>query len=189
MNMQNETTTGRVYARVQVGKSLLEEFFVHQLRDLCAAEQHMIIMLNTWKEMASSPELTNAIEEHLTHTEQHIDRLYIVMDLLEETVTDMKSESMEGIEQETERVLAEIREGSATRDVAIIIAVQKMEHYEIAAYGSLITLARTMGRDDVAEILKHNMSDEKQMDELLSGLAENGINREANTESAPRLTT
>ena len=86
--------------------------------------------------------------------------------------------------QRRKGLFGETSPDSATRDVALIMAIQKAEHYEIATYGGLITLARTIGQDDVAEILKNTMSEEKEMDELLSGLAENNINEEASTEPA-----
>lgn len=89
---------------------------------------------------------------------------------------------MEGLVKEGESVIEETEAGSATRDVGIIMSAQKVEHYEISAYGSLVTLAKTMGNEDVAEILAQTLGEEKEADELLTQIAENNINWEAEQE-------
>lgn len=108
----------------------------------------------------------------------------MVFDMMGEPARPKKCEAIDGIVREASIALAEAKRESATHDVALVMAIQKAEHYEIATYGGLITLARTIGQDDVAKILKYTMSEEKEMDELLSGLAETSINEEASTESA-----
>lgn len=182
--MENDMNRGFTGFTIKVKKTLLEEYFMYELRDLLGAEQQLQGALPGWKVAAGSQELISAIDEHMAHTEQHIQRLQVVFDMMGEKARPKKCEAMAGLIRETETVLSETSPGSATRDVALIMAIQKAEHYEIATYGGLITLARTIGQDDVAKILKHTMSEEKEMDELLSGLAENNINEEASTEPA-----
>jgi ferritin-like metal-binding protein YciE len=182
--MENDMSSSPEMIRIKVKKTLLEEYFVYELRDLLGAEQQLQSAMPNWKNAAGSQELTSAIDEHMAHTEQHIQRLQMAFDMMGEEARSKKCEAMAGIIREAETVLSETSAETATRDVALIMAIQKAEHYEIATYGGLITLARTIGQDDVANILKYTMAEEKEMDELLSGLAENNINEEASTEPA-----
>ena len=131
---------------------------------------------------ATSEELQQAIEDHLAQTEQDVGRLEQVFELLEEKPQAKKCEAMDGITKEGESVIEETDEGSATRDVGIIGSAQKVEHYEIATYGTLVQLAKTMGNEEVADILAQTLEEEKQTDELLSQIAENNINWEAEEE-------
>lgn len=185
--MENDMNRSGEQINIKVKKTLLEEYFVYELRDLLGAEQLLQRAMPVWKNAAGSQELISSIEEHMSHTEQHIQRLHMVFDMMGEPARAKKCEAMDGLVREVETVLNETSPESATRDVALIMAIQKAEHYEIATYGGLITLARTIGQDDVAEILKHTMAEEKEMDELLSGLAENNINEEASTEWSANL--
>jgi ferritin-like metal-binding protein YciE len=185
--MKNDMLDGSDTIRVKARKTLLEEYFMYELRDLLGAEQQLKAVMPAWQKAAGSQELISAIEEHSVHTEQHIQRLQMVFDMMGETAKPKKCEAMAGLIREVDTALAETLPGSATRDVALIMAIQKAEHYEIATYGGLITLARTIGQDDVAEILKHTMAEEKEMDELLSGLGENNINEEASTEEPANM--
>jgi ferritin-like metal-binding protein YciE len=180
--MENDLNREPGTINIKQRKTLLEEYFMYELRDLLGAEQQLKSAMPVWKNAAGSQELSNSIEEHIIHTEQHIQRLEMVFEMMGEKARAKKCEAMDGLIREADTVLAETSPDSATRDVALIMAIQKAEHYEIATYGGLITLARTIGQDDVAEILKHTMAEEKEMDELLSGLAENNINEEASTE-------
>ena len=182
--MENEMVQGNDSIRIKMRKTLLEEYFVYELRDCYGAEQQLLAVLPAWKNEAVSLDLADAIEKHIAHTERHIKRLEQVFDMMGEAARPKKCEAIDGIIREAASTLADARQNSATHDVALIMAIQKAEHYEIATYGGLITLARTIGQDDVAEILKHTMSEEKEMDELLSGLAESSVNEEASTESA-----
>ena len=185
--MENEINRGNEGTKIKVRKTLLEEYFMYELRDLLGAEEQLQSAMPGWKSVAGSQELISSIEDHIVHTEQHIQRLHMVFDMMGEKARPKKCEAMAGLVKEVETVLGETGPESATRDVALIMAIQKAEHYEIATYGGLITLARTIGQDDVAEILKHTMAEEKEMDELLSGLAENNINEEASTEWSANL--
>lgn len=163
-------------------RSKLEEFFVDELRDIYWAEKHLTKALPKMQKAATSQELANAFADHLTATEEHVSRLEEVFEMMGETARAKKCEAMEGLVKEGEEIIEDTEDDTSTRDVALIMAAQKVEHYEIATYGGLITLARTIGRDDVAEILKQTIAEEKEADELLSGIAESQANPEANTE-------
>ena len=161
---------------------MLEKFFEDSLKDLYWAEKHLTKTWPKMKKAATTEELKNAIEEHTTQTEEHVQRLEQVFELMGKKPQAKKCDGMEGLTTEGEKVVEETEDGSMTRDVGIIVSAQKVEHYEIAAYGSLVQLATTMGQEEVAEILKQTLEEEKQTDELLTQIAENNINWEAELE-------
>lgn len=163
-------------------KSALLKFFVDEIKDIYWAEKHLVKALPKMKKAATSPELQQAFETHLTQTREHVTRLEDIFEILGEKAQAKKCDAMEGLVQEGESVIEDTEDGSATRDVGLIISAQKVEHYEIAAYGGLAQLAKTLGRDDIKEILGETLSEEKQTDELLTGIAENNINFEASNE-------
>ena len=134
------------------------------------------------KKAATSPELQEAFDTHLQQTQEHVTRLEEVFNLLGEKPQAKKCDAMEGLIQEGESVIEDTEAGSATRDVGLIVSAQKVEHYEIAAYGGLAQLAKTLGRDDIKNILGTTLSEEKQTDELLTEIAENNINYQASEE-------
>jgi ferritin-like metal-binding protein YciE len=162
--------------------SMLLELFVDEIKDIFWAEKHLTKALPKMQKAATSEELQSAFETHLEQTEEHVTRLEKVFELLEEKAIGKKCEAMEGLVSEAQSVIEDTEEGTATRDVGLIIAAQKVEHYEIASYGSLTTLAKTLGRDDIAKILAQTLEEEKETDELLTGIAEEGVNYEANNE-------
>jgi len=162
--------------------SKLEKFFVDALKDIYWAEKHLTKALPKMQKAATSEELQQAIGEHLNQTKEHINRLEQVFDQLGEKAQAKKCEAMEGLTKEGDTVVEETEDGTATRDVGIIVSSQKVEHYEISAYGSLITLAKTMGQDEVADILSQTLEEEKEADKILSELAETSINWEAEGE-------
>jgi len=162
--------------------SKLEKFFLDALKDIYWAEKHLTKALPKMQKAATSEELQQAIEEHLNQTKEHVNRLEQVFDQLGEKAQAKKCEAMEGLTKEGDTVVEETEDGTATRDVGIIVSAQKVEHYEISAYGSLITLAKTMGQDEVADILTQTLEEEKETDQLLSQLAETSINWEAEGE-------
>jgi ferritin-like metal-binding protein YciE len=163
-------------------KSLLEDFFVDELRDIYWAEKHLVKALPKMQKAATSEELANAFADHLTATEEHVTRLEQVFELMGEKARAKKCEAMEGLVKEGETVIKETDKESATRDVGLIMSAQKIEHYEIAAYGSLAQIAKTIGRDDVKDLLGQTLNEEKEADELLSSLAESSVNEEASQE-------
>lgn len=160
----------------------LEKFFMDALKDIYWAEKHLTKALPKMQKAATSEELQQAIEEHLAQTEEHVARLEQVFEQLGKKAQAKKCDGMEGLTKEGESVIEETEDGSATRDVGIIVSAQKVEHYEISAYGSLVTLAKTMGQEEIADILAQTLEEEKQTDELLTQIAENNINWEAEME-------
>jgi len=131
---------------------------------------------------ATTEELQSAIGEHITQTEEHVRRLEQVFELFGKKAQAKKCEAMEGLIKESESAVEETEEGSMTRDVAIIIAAQKVEHYEIAAYGGLVQHAKTLGMSEAADILHQTLQEEKETDQGLTEIAENDINWEAEIE-------
>ena len=164
-------------------QSMLEELFIGQLKDIYWAEKYLTKALPKMKKSVTSEELKKAFEDHLAVTEEQISRLEEVFELMEEEPSAKKCDGMEGLIKEGESVIEETQEGTATRDAGIIIAAQKVEHYEIAAYGSLVQWAKTIGKEDVAGVLQVTLNEEKDADELLTNLALSSINISAAQEN------
>jgi ferritin-like metal-binding protein YciE len=163
-------------------ESALDKFFHDQLKDLYWAEKHLTKALPKMRKAAASSALQAAIDKHLQQTEEHVKRLEQVFDLIGKKAQAKKCEGMEGLVKEGESVIEETEDGTATRDAGIITAAQKVEHYEIASYGTLVQLAKTLGNDKAAKILQTTLDEEKETDEHLSQLAERSINWEASEE-------
>jgi len=161
----------------------LTELFLDSIRDIYWAENHLVKSLPKMIKAATSKKLSGAIENHLAQTKVHVSRLEQVFELLGEKAIAKKCDAMEGLAKEGEGIVEETEEGTATRDVGIILASQKIEHYEIATYGGLTQLAKTLGLDDVAELLGQTLGEEKEADELLTEIAENDINYAASEEA------
>jgi ferritin-like metal-binding protein YciE len=162
--------------------SRLQEFFIDQLQDIYWAEQKLVKTLPKMEDAANSNELKQAFNSHLQETRNHVSRLEKVFDLLGEPAEAKKCHAMAGITDEGEEIIDETEDNTAQRDVGLIFAGQKAEHYEIASYGGLVQLARTLGYTDVAEILGVTLAEEKKADGLLTRIAENGINVQAKEE-------
>ena len=160
----------------------LAEFFKEELRDIYGAEKQLAQVLPKLRKAATSPDLAMAFADHLTVTQNQISRLEQIFQILGEKVEAKKCEGMEGLIKEGESVIQDTEAGSATRDVGLIVSAQKVEHYEIAAYGSLRQLAKTIDKEDVSRMLEETLQEEKETDMLLSNLAETLINQEASTE-------
>jgi ferritin-like metal-binding protein YciE len=165
-----------------IPNSKLKEFFIDQLQDIYWAEKKLVKTLPKLAEAAHSDELEQAFSGHLRETENHVTRLEQVFDLLGESAEAKECPALKGIAEEGEDIIDETDEGTAQRDVGLIFAGQKAEHYEIATYGGLIKLARTMGQTDVADLLIQTLEEEKKADTRLSELADSGINARANEE-------
>lgn len=164
------------------GNGQLEKFFLDQVKDLYWAEKHLTKALPKMQKAATTEELKEAIEEHLAQTEEHISRLEEVFEILGKKPQAKKCDAMEGLVKEGESVIEDTEDGSMTRDAGIIMAAQKVEHYEIASYGTLVQLAKTMGNEEIADVLATTLEEEKETDELLTSLAENNINWAAESE-------
>jgi len=160
-------------------KSMLQEFFLEELRDIYWAEKHLVKALPKMRKATTSEALATAFEDHLAVTEEQVARLEQIFELLGEKARGKKCEAMEGLVKEAETVISDTEEGTSTRDVALIIAAQKVEHYEIAAYGGLATLAKTLGEEEIGNLLGQTLEEEKETDELLTQIAESNINMEA----------
>jgi ferritin-like metal-binding protein YciE len=166
-------------------ESQLGKFFIDLLKDIYWAEKHLTKALPKMQKAATTEQLQQAIEDHTAQTEEHVSRLEQVFELIGKKAQAKKCDAMEGLVKEGESVVEETEDGSMTRDVGIIISSQKVEHYEIAAYGGLAQLATTMGLDDVAAIFNQTLEEEKEADVLLTEIAENDVNWEAEQEGEP----
>lgn len=159
--------------------SRLQEFFHDEIKDIYWAEKHLVKTLPKMHKAASSTELKGAIAEHLEVTRGHVERLDEVFSLLGKKPQAKKCDAMEGITKEGESIIEDTEAGTATRDVGLIMAAQKVEHYEIATYGGLAQLAKTLGYEEIATILQSTLDEEKEADENLSKLAEAKVNASA----------
>lgn len=165
-------------------RTLLNELFIEELKDIYWAEKHLTKALPKMAKAATSEELRTAFEEHLTVTEGQIERLEEVFELMEMPARAKKCDAMEGLVKESQSVIEDTPKGTSVRDAGLIISAQKVEHYEIAAYGSLAQLAKTMGYQEVANLLNETLEEEKETDQLLTELAVSGINITAENEEA-----
>ncbi len=171
--------TGRGNAGAGAGDSLLQELFLDSLKDIYYAEKAITKALPKMAKAATSEKLVMAFEDHLQMTQQQITRLEQVFETLGEEAEGKKCEAIEGLVKEAEGLIDETDEGTSTRDVALILAAQKVEHYEIATYGGLRQLAETLGYSEAATLLEQTLEEEKETDLLLTGIAENNINYQA----------
>ncbi|WP_423147317.1 ferritin-like domain-containing protein [Rubrolithibacter danxiaensis] len=165
-------------------ESGLKDLFIDELKDIYWAEKHLAKALPKMAKGATSDELRSAIEQHLTETENQIERLNQVFASVGRKAAGKKCEAMEGLVEEGKQMMEETEDGSLTRDAAIISSAQKIEHYEIASYGTLRTLANTLGMSDAAKLLEETLNEEKSTDVKLTEIAESFVNESAKTEKA-----
>jgi ferritin-like metal-binding protein YciE len=156
----------------------LQTLFEKELKDLYNAEKQLVTALPRIAKAATAPDLRDAITSHLRETEGHVTRLERIFKSLDLPARGKKCKGMEGLIEEGKEILEEDGEGEVI-DAALISAAQRVEHYEIAAYGCLITYAETLGHDAAAGLLKQTLSEEEAADEKLTQLAEGGINQAA----------
>jgi ferritin-like metal-binding protein YciE len=156
----------------------LREALVEEIKDLYNAEKQLVKALPKMAKGAESDELREAFESHLEETEGQVTRLERVFELLDEKPRGKHCAGMAGIVEEGSEKLQEDMEGSVL-DACLIASAQKVEHYEISAYGTAIAWAEALGLNDVAEVLTETLNEEKAADEKLSALAETGINQAA----------
>jgi ferritin-like metal-binding protein YciE len=179
---QKSSSNGKEKTTRPVNDSLLEDFFHDELKDIYWAEKHLVKTLPKMHKAATSKELQAAFADHLEVTKEHVSRLEQVFEMMGHKPQAKKCEAMEGITKEGESIIEDTEAGTATRDVGLILAAQKAEHYEIATYGGLAQLAKTLGHADIVKVLETTLSEEKEADESLTGIAENNINYEAGAE-------
>jgi ferritin-like metal-binding protein YciE len=156
----------------------LHEAFVDELRDTYDAEKQLTKALPKMAKAANSPELREAIESHLEETRQQVERLEQVFASIDEKARGKHCDGIAGIIEEAQAIMREDFH-EPTADACLIAAAQRAEHYEMAAYGTLVAWARAMGHDDAAELLQETLDEEKAADEKLNSLAEGGINEQA----------
>jgi ferritin-like metal-binding protein YciE len=156
----------------------LHEVFLDELQDIYDAENQLTKALPKLAKAAKSQELRQAFEHHLEETEQQIQRLEQVFESLDEKAKGKRCKGIAGIIEEGEKVMKEDFDGS-TKDAALIAGGQRAEHYEIAAYGTLVAWAREMGHTQAADLLEQTLEEEKAADEKLNEIAMSGINEEA----------
>ena len=157
----------------------LKEFFVDELKDIYWAEQKLVKTLPKLQKAANSEELQEAFSSHLEETKGHVERLEQAFEILGQKAEAKKCDAMEGITEEGASIIKDTEDGTATRDVGLIMAGQKAEHYEIATYGGLIQISQTLGFDDIANLLEQTLEEEKAADRKLSEIAESNINSSA----------
>lgn len=156
----------------------LQDLFEHELKDVYHAEKQLLKALPKMAKGAMSEALKAGFEEHLEQTQGQVERLERVFELLDMPARGKKCEAMEGLIEEGSSIL-EDEEASDVRDAALIAAAQKVEHYEIATYGTLCTWADLLGHSEIKELLGETLNEEKETDEKLTGLAESQVNLEA----------
>jgi ferritin-like metal-binding protein YciE len=156
----------------------LDSLLLMEIKDIYSAEKQLTKALPKVAKKASSAELKSAIEEHLEETEEHVSRLEEAFKMLGEPVKSKTCVAMKGILEEADEVLSQ-KAAPELLDAAIIGAAQKVEHYEIASYGTIISWAKQMGRDDIGNLLGETLDEEEKTDEKLTQLAKTKINARA----------
>jgi ferritin-like metal-binding protein YciE len=156
----------------------LEDLLTHELKDLYSAETQLLKALPKMAKAATNDDLGSGFEEHLEQTREHVARLERIAKLLDIKLTGHTCKAMKGLIEEGKDLIDEEAD-SAVRDAGLIGAAQRVEHYEIAGYGTVRCLAETLGHDEVAEILEETLEEEKETDKKLTELAESAINIEA----------
>src|SRR5688572_29343672 len=158
--------------------STLQDLFAHELKDIYSAEKQLVRALSKMAKAASSEDLKAAFEEHLEVTRGQVERLEEIFSQLDIGSRGPKCEGMAGLIEEGATLMEEDAE-PAVLDAGLIAAAQKVEHYEIASYGTLVTFARRLGHAEAATLLEQTLAEEKETDVRLTELAEAEINAEA----------
>ena len=159
-------------------KTPLEELLEDELKDLYSAENQIIKALPKMIKACESPELKRAFERHLEETRRQVDRLDQIGEELEVKLTGKKCKGMEGLIEENKELMGEDADPDVM-DAGLIVGSQKIEHYEIAGYGSAVTFAKLLGNDQAARLLAQTLDEEERTDKKLSEIAESAINVEA----------
>ena len=153
------------------------DFFVDELKDIYSAEKQAIRAYPKLAKAVSSPQLKEALQTHLEETKGQVERLDQVFEILEKRASGKTCEAMKGLVEESSEALEEIEKGPIL-DAALIACGQRMEHYEMAAYGTVVALAKAMGQDDIAQLLSQTLEEEKATDQKLTQISES-VNKEA----------
>lgn len=167
-------------AQSQNQNKSLEKLFVEQLKDLYSAEKQLVSALPKMAKAASSPQLQEAFNMHLDQTRNHVSRLEQIFDTMQQGPNGKKCKAMEGLIEEGDELIKEKSQFDAdTLDAGLIAAAQKVEHYEMAGYGTVRAFAEQLGHSDAVRILQQTLDEEKAADQKLTMLAESGINPQA----------
>jgi len=156
----------------------LKDLFHHELKDLYSAETQLVKALPKMAKAATNEELKAGFEEHLEQTREHVQRLDQIGESLEMRLSGHKCKAMEGLITEGAELISEDAEESV-RDAGLIGAAQRVEHYEIAGYGTARALAQVLGFDEAADLLEQTLDEEKATDEKLTEIAESAVNASA----------
>jgi ferritin-like metal-binding protein YciE len=156
----------------------LQDLFLNEIKDIYHGEKQLLEALPRMAKAAESPDLRAAFTKHLGETEGQVQRLEQILQSLGERVVGKRCKGMEGLVEEGKDIMEEEGE-EAVLDAALIAAAQKVEHYEIAAYGCLITYAGLLGDRNAEKLLKQTLSEEEATDKALTALGESGINQAA----------
>jgi ferritin-like metal-binding protein YciE len=155
-----------------------DELFVEQLQDLYDAEQRLTKALPKMASAAHNPALRSAFEEHLRQTENHVTRLEQIFRSLGKSAQTKTCEAMKGLVEEGSEVIS-AKGDPDVKDAALIAAAQRVEHYEIAGYGTVRTFAQRLGKQEAARLLQETLNEEAETDKKLTGLAEKAVNPKA----------
>lgn len=164
-----------------MARKTIEDLFVHELSDIYSAEKQITRALPRMARAATNPLLVDAFNSHLEETQGQIERIDQLVELTGLKLKRMKCVAMEGLVEESKELLDEIEKG-AVLDAGLIGAAQKVEHYEIASYGTLIAMAKHLKLDDAVALLLATLAEEKGADEKLTKIAEQGGNQAATLE-------
>jgi ferritin-like metal-binding protein YciE len=156
----------------------LKDLYLEQLRDLYSAETQLVDALPKMAEAATSPDLRKAFNDHLRQTGEHVRRLDRIFQDLQENPKGNTCEGMKGLIKEGDQMI-HMRGESSVLDAGLIAAAQRVEHYEIAGYGTVRTYAELLGRSEHVSLLERTLQEEEETDERLSELAESHVNQEA----------
>jgi ferritin-like metal-binding protein YciE len=179
MKTKNETSS----TAKEKEENGFRQLFENELRDIYWAEKALTKAIPKMIKKATSQKLIDALQEHLEVTEGHVTRCEKAFELLGKPARAKKCEAMEGLTKEAEEIMSEAEEGMV-RDAGIISAAQKVEHYEIASYGTLCAFAKTLGENEVADLLEQTLNEEKEANDTLTEIAESSVNEEAVNEEA-----
>ncbi|WP_300601234.1 ferritin-like domain-containing protein [Niabella sp.] len=163
----------------EMKNSEFHRFFVDELKDIYWAEKHLAKSLPKMQKASNSEELAAAFERHTKETEIHVATLEKIFESLDEKAAAQKCEAMQGLLEEAETIISDTERDSFTRDAGLILAAQKIEHYEIATYGTLCAFAAQMGHTEAAKLLQQTLDNEKATDVALTKIAESFVNEQA----------
>ncbi|MEO6870372.1 MAG: ferritin-like domain-containing protein [Ginsengibacter sp.] len=177
MSKLTSSSAKKVPAKVNAAEGL-RDLFEDELKDIYWAEKALTKAIPKMIKNATSQELIEALEDHLEVTEGHVERCEKVFEIMGKPARAKKCEAMEGLIKEAKEIM-ESTEPGVVRDAGIISAGQKVEHYEIASYGTLCAFASTLGLNEIASLLEQTLNEEKEADQILTEVAESSVNLEA----------